>query len=147
MNFPKGDIALGFCNICGFIANVAFDPSLHEYSSRYEGTQGFSPTFNAFHRKLANHLIDRYDLYGKDIIEIGCGQGEFLTLLCELGGNRGVGFDPAYARGRNECGDKNRVTFINNFYSEKYNNYRGDFICCKMTLEHIQQTADFVSTG
>jgi len=101
LNFPEGDIALGFCYTCGFIANVAFDPGLHQYSSRYEATQGFSSTFNAFHQNLATRLIKRYDLHSKDIIEIGSGQGEFLTLLCELGDNREVGFDPAYISERN----------------------------------------------
>ena len=56
-----------------------------EYSGRYESTQGYSPTFNAFHERLAQDMIDRFDLHGKEIIEIGCGNGEFLVLLCELG--------------------------------------------------------------
>jgi SAM-dependent methyltransferase len=146
LNYPKGDIALGFCQACGFISNVAFDPSLHEYSSRYEATQAFSPTFSAFAHRLARRLIDQYDLHGKDIIEIGCGQGEFLTLLCELGGNRGVGFDPAYVSERSESQAEDRITFVKDFYSERYADYEGDFVCCKMTLEHIQHTADFVST-
>jgi len=145
INYPKGTIALGFCANCGFISNVAFDPTLHEYSSRYEETQGFSPTFNAFHRALADRLITRYDLHDKDIIEIGCGKGEFLTLLCEMGNNRGVGFDPAYISERNTSSAKDRMTFIKDFYSEKYTSYQGDFVCCKMTLEHIPDTAEFVS--
>jgi SAM-dependent methyltransferase len=91
-------------------------------------------------------LIERYDLHSKDIIEIGSGQGEFLTLLCELGDNRGVGFDPAYISRQNQSQANDQIIFIKDFYSEKYANYRGDFLCCKMTLEHIQQTADFVST-
>jgi len=146
LNYPKGNIALGFCQTCGFISNVVFDPSLHEYSSEYEATQSFSPTFNAFAHRLATRLIDQYDLHGKDIVEIGCGQGEFLTMLCELGDNRGVGFDPAYVGGREESQAQNRITFIKDFYSERYTDYHGDFVCCKMTLEHIQHTADFVST-
>ena len=145
LNYPKGDIILGFCQSCGFIFNTAFDPGLHEYSTRYEETQGFSPTFNAFSRSLAAHLIDQYNLYNKDIIEIGCGKGEFLTLLCELGQNRGVGFDPAYISERNDSKAKDQITFVKDFYSEKYAHYQGDFVCCKMTLEHIQDTADFVS--
>jgi SAM-dependent methyltransferase len=145
INYPKGTIALGFCANCGFISNIAFDPTLHEYSSRYEETQGFSPTFNAFHRALADRLITRYDLHDKDIIEIGCGKGEFLTLLCEMGNNRGVGFDPAYISERNTSSAKDRMTFIKDFYSEKYTSYQGDFVCCKMTLEHIPDTAEFVS--
>ena len=82
LHHRRGSIRLGFCDACGFIANLAFDPGLTEYSSRYEETQGFSPTFNAFHRALAERLIARYDLHGKDIVEIGCGKGEFLMLLC-----------------------------------------------------------------
>lgn len=146
LNYPQGDIALGFCNSCGFISNLAFDPSLHEYSSEYEATQAFSSTFNTFHHNLAKRLIERYDLHGKDIIEIGCGQGEFLTLLCELGDNRGVGFDPAYVSERSESRAKDQIRFIKDFYSEKYADYQADFVCCKMTLEHIQDTAGFVST-
>ena len=146
LNYPKGDIALAFCESCGFISNVAFDPTLHEYSAKYEATQACSPTFNAFAHRLATRLIDRYDLRGKDIIEIGCGQGEFLTMLCELGDNRGIGFDPAYTSRTNDGQAQHRISFVKDFYSERYAGHRCDFLCSKMTLEHIQRTADFVST-
>lgn len=146
IGYPKGDIVLGFCAVCGFVSNISFDPSLHEYSQKYEETQGFSPKFKAFHEKLATELIDRYDLHGKDIIEIGCGKGEFLNLLCELGNNRGVGFDPAYVTERNRSPARDRITFIQDFYSEKYTHHQGNFVCCKMTLEHIGPTADFMRT-
>jgi SAM-dependent methyltransferase len=146
VSYPTGDIALGFCESCGFISNVAFDPGLHEYSSRYEATQSYSPTFTAFATRLANRLIERHDLRQKDIIEIGCGQGEFLIQLCELGENRGTGFDPAYLSERLTSPAKDRITFIADFYSEKYMDYQADFVCCKMTLEHIPQTLDFMQT-
>ena len=145
INFPRGDISLGFCNSCGFIFNLAFNTDLLEYSNRYEATQGFSSTFNAFHRELARRLIDRNDLHNKDIIEIGCGQGEFLTLLCDMGDNRGVGFDPVYNSVRNERIVRELIKFVRDFYSEKYNQIHGDFVCCKMTLEHISETAKFIS--
>ena len=146
LSYPKGDIELAFCMHCGFIANIAFDPSKHEYSEKYEETQGFSSTFNAFHKALAERLIDRYDLRGKDIIEIGCGKGEFLTMLCEMGGSRGVGFDPAYVPERNLSPAKERIRFVQDFYSEKYSETAGDFVVCKMTLEHIPDVANFVQT-
>jgi SAM-dependent methyltransferase len=146
ISYPRGDIALGFCHQTGFISNLAFDPNLHEYSTGYEATQGFSDTFNTFHRNLALRLIERHNLYHKDIIEIGCGQGEFLSLLCELGNNRGVGFDPALVEARRHSDARDRLTFVKDFYSEKYADYDGDFICCKMTLEHIYHTTEFVST-
>jgi len=146
VNFPKGDIDLYFCKNCGFIFNAAFDPTLHNYSSKYEETQGFSETFNKFHRSLAERLIKKHYLYNKEIIEIGCGKGEFLTLLCEIGNNKGYGFDPAYISERNNSPAKDRMEFIKDFYSEKYTNYNGDFFACKMTLEHIQDTYDFLRT-
>jgi SAM-dependent methyltransferase len=146
INYPKGDIALGFCAECGFIANTAFNPHVHEYSTQYEETQGFSPTFRSFHSKLAASLIDKYDLRRKTIVEIGCGKGEFLTLLCEMGGNRGVGFDPAFVTDRNPAKGITDIEFVQDFYSEKYASVQADFFCCKMTLEHIPNTAEFIRT-
>jgi SAM-dependent methyltransferase len=144
LDYPTGDIVLGVCRCCGFIANVCFDPALHEYSERYEETQGFSPTFNAFHLRLADRLIERYDLHDKDIVEIGCGKGEFLALLCERGGNRGLGIDPSYVAERAPEGTGSRVRFINEFYSERHASEPADLVCCKMTLEHISDVAAFV---
>lgn len=142
--YPTGDIQLAVCESCGFITNTAFDGSLQEYSAPYEGTQSYSPTFQKFHKDLAERLIERYDLHNKEIIEIGCGQGEFLILLCELGNNQGIGFDPAYDNRLPSGIQSDRVQFIADFYSEEYTAYHADFVCCKMTLEHIPNTAEFV---
>ncbi len=142
LEYPTGDICLVCCPQCGFISNSSFVSGLQEYHGEYESTQSYSPTFDDFSRSLASKLIDRYDLRGKAIIEIGCGMGEFLTLLCELGHNRGIGFDPAYLRGRVKS--RADVQFIKDFYSEKYAHYKTDFLICKMTLEHIADPAQFV---
>jgi SAM-dependent methyltransferase len=144
--YPQGTIRLGFCDACGFISNLAFDPALTEYSGRYEETQGFSPTFNAFHRALAKRLIERYDLHGKEIVEIGCGKGEFLMLLCELGGNRGVGFDPGVHQERIQGPAAGLVRFVPDFYSDAHADVQGDLFACKMTLEHIAPVGEFVRT-
>src|SRR5258708_6833004 len=145
VGYPRGDLALGFCRTCGFITNTRFDPTLHEYSAKYEETQGYSPTFNTFHRRLADNLVEQHDLHNKDIIEIGSGKGEFLTMLCRLGRNRGIGFDPAYVAERNVLGENDDIRFVSDFYSDKYAQEAADCIVCKMTLEHIHDTADFVS--
>lgn len=146
LGFPTGQIALGFCGDCGFMYNTAFRPDLLEYSDRYDPTQAFSPTFNEWHRELAERLIYRYDLRNKTLIEIGCGKGEFLNLLCELGNNSGTGFDPAYVPARNTQHGKTRAKFVSDFYDERYAGERGDFVCCKMTLEHIQPASEFMTT-
>ncbi|MFC1812471.1 class I SAM-dependent methyltransferase [Thermodesulfobacteriota bacterium] len=139
--YPQGTICLGFCSQCGFIGNLALNPRLMDYTSEYNPTQAHSPTFNAFHRHLALHLIDKYKLKKKLIIEIGCGEGEFLKLLCELGENRGIGFDPACKEDSTST-----ITFVKDLYSEKYSHYIADFVCCKMTLEHIPDVTGFVET-
>ena len=143
--YPRGDIILGFCNSCGFIGNIAFIPELTEYSGKYEETQGYSPTFQKFHDNLAKDLIDRYKLHDKTVLEIGCGKGEFLAMLCKLGANSGLGFDPGYDKNRNILQGLPNVKIIKDFYSRSYRDHQADFVCCKMTLEHIQDTADFVA--
>jgi SAM-dependent methyltransferase len=144
--FPLGDIVLAFCEKCGFISNVAFDPSKVEYSSVYEDQQSFSSTFNAFAHDLAKRLVEKHNLHNKSILEIGCGKGDFLALLCELGHNCGVGIDPAYINGRVQSKVSDRLTFIRDYYSERYATYHGNLVCCRHTLEHIHNTAEFVNS-
>ncbi|WP_206203038.1 class I SAM-dependent methyltransferase [Thioalkalivibrio sp. XN8] len=145
--WPRGDIRLGFCPECGFVSNTAFDPRLTEYSGRYEETQAFSPTFNEFHERLARDIVERHELRDKDIIEIGCGKGEFLNLLCELGQNRGLGYDPGYSESRGKALGSGRFEVIRDFFSESYTDRSADFVCCKMTLEHIPTPNDFLGTA
>lgn len=140
--FPRGRILLALCPTCGFITNAAFAAHLQAYGRGYEATQAYSPTFQAFHERLARRLIERYGLRGKTVLEIGCGQGEFLALLCELGGNRAIGFDPALDPARAPA--LPGLTLIPDFYSPRYADLRADFVCCKMTLEHIPDPAAFV---
>jgi SAM-dependent methyltransferase len=146
IKFPRGDIVLGFCEECGFISNIAFDPSKLDYTSVYEDQQCFSSTFDAFAQGLARHLVDKHNLHNKRILEIGCGKGDFLALLCELGHNHGVGIDPAYVEGRIHSEALGRLTFIRDFYSERYASYDGDMVCCRHTLEHIQHTNKFANS-
>lgn len=141
--YPTGKITLAFCNGCGFIGNVDFDPEMAKYTSAYEEQQSFSPRFNTFALELAQSLIDRFDLRNKTVLEIGCGKGDFLNLLCQLGPNRGIGIDPSYIPGRNSDGP-DRVIFIVDFYAERHKKYKADLICCRHTLEHIFDTAAFM---
>ena len=145
LQFPAGRIDLGFCTACGFISNTSFDQAKMNYSPKCEETQGFSPTFQSFHRRLAEDLIDRYVLRNKSVLEIGCGKGEFISMLCAMGGNHGIGFDPAFVPQRRPEQGGDAVEFIQDFYSEKYTHIKADFVACKMTLEHIPDPLHFVS--
>lgn len=142
----RGDLQLGFCNDCGHIFNLAFNPAAMQYDQAYENSLHFSPRFQDYAESLAAKLIARYDLHGKQIVEIGCGHGDFLGLLCELGENCGVGFDPGPGPHRNGARMTSRMRFIQDFYSERYAGYEADLICCRHVLEHLPGPLDFVST-
>ena len=144
VTYPRGDLRLAFCRACGFITNALFDVALNEYSPDFEETQHFSPTFDRWARQLADRLVRDYDIRGKRVIEIGCGKGEFLALLCEAGDNRGVGIDPGCIPERLQGGAAQRVRFIRDLYSEKYADLPADVVCCRHTLEHIQPTREFM---
>lgn len=139
--YPRGHLRLAHCPACGFVTNTRFDESL-EYSSRYEETQAFSSTFNAFSRRLAQDLVTGHHLRGKAVLEIGCGKGEFLVQLCELGQNRGLGIDPGYRPERTQT--EAQVEFVRDFYSEKYAHLQADAIVCRHTLEHIARPRELV---
>jgi SAM-dependent methyltransferase len=144
LNYPRRDLRLGFCRQCGFIANTCFDPSAHEYGTSCEETQGFSPTFRAFSEGLAKRWVEQYKLYGKTVLEIGCGKGEFLTQLVEQGAGKGIGIDPAFVPERLSTPAVSRLEFTQDLYSEKYTHIESDVICCRHTLEHIARTAHFM---
>lgn len=144
VRIPRKDITLAFCNRCGFIFNSSFDTGLDYYTQGYEDQQGFSPTFVKFLTGVTTRFIDRYGIRGKDVIEIGCGKGDFINLISELGSNRGIGIDPAWVPGRTK--ENPEVRFIKEFYSEKHGELNADCICCRHTLEHIHDTYGFLET-
>jgi len=141
---PKKDISLAFCDNCGFIYNSSFDTSLDMYTKGYEGQQGFSQTFVSFITQITERFIDKYDIRNKNIIEIGCGIGDFLQLICKLGNNRGIGIDPAYVPGRLD--ENQNLEFIKDFFSEEHANLPADVIVCRHTMEHIHDNDIFLKT-
>lgn len=138
----RGDMHLQFCPTCGHVFNAAFEPALMAYSPTYENSLHHSPRFQHYAEGLAQELIERHHLRGKDVIDIGCGKGEFLSLLCDLGQNRGLGFDPSYVPGPTVSP---RLQVVLDYYSEQYADRQADFVCCRHVLEHIDTPREFLS--
>jgi len=147
MAAPLSKIHLAYCNECGLIYNVAFDQTLMQYSAAYENSLHFSQRFQQWAKDTAGRLSRQYQLYDKDIIEIGCGQGDFLEILQRLGNNRVLGFDPSYKPEQTAPDvDEPAITIIPKAYSEVSCNYPADFICCRHVLEHIDRPLEFLKS-
>ena len=141
---PRHDIVLTFCNHCGFIFNREFDKESDYYTKGYEDQQGFSPTFVKFITDLTEEFIEKYDVRHKQVVEIGCGKGDFICLICELGHNQGIGIDPAWVPGR--ATEQSMIRFIPDFYSREHAEIHADCIICRHTMEHIHDAAEFLKT-
>ncbi len=143
--FPRGRLDLAVCRGCGFITNRAFEPALTEYSTRYEETQAFSPTFVEFGKSLAKRWVDRYRLHGAHVLEIGCGKGEFLVWMVEAGAGGGTGIDPGVRPERLDGAYASRIEWIADRYDARSLHLQADAIVCRHTLEHIAPVHDFLT--
>jgi SAM-dependent methyltransferase len=140
-NAPRGDIGLSYCLDCGHIVNSAFDHGRVNYDGRYENTLTFSPRYRQYAEATADRVINRYGLGGKRIVEIGCGSGDFLRVLCAAG-NHGEGYDPSQPSSRCAAGRGSVEIIGRNFAVE---DARGaDFVCCRHVLEHLPEPMDLL---
>jgi SAM-dependent methyltransferase len=144
LSATRGDIELTFCHECGHIYNVAFDPSRLEYTDHYENSLHYSSEFRRYAERIVDRLIEKHKLRNKNVIEIGCGKGDFLALLCNRGNNKGLGFDKSFDDTRVGADSLENVKFIRDFYSTKYAKYDVDFICCRHVLEHVENPRGFL---
>ena len=77
----------------GLVYNAAFDPALIVYDAQYQNEQAHSSRFRAHLDSVAEIVIER--LGSENLLEVGCGKGDFLEMLQERGTTIG-GFDPTY---------------------------------------------------
>jgi 2-polyprenyl-3-methyl-5-hydroxy-6-metoxy-1,4-benzoquinol methylase len=138
---PRGEISLVYCVDCGHVANAAFDSARVNYDRRFENTLTFSPRYRQYAELTADRIIDRYGLSGKRIVEIGCGGGDFLRLLCRAG-SHGEGYDPSQPTNRSTVGRGSIAIIGRNFAAEDAQG--ADFVCCRHVLEHLPKPMDLL---
>jgi 2-polyprenyl-3-methyl-5-hydroxy-6-metoxy-1,4-benzoquinol methylase len=140
-NALRGDICLVHCLDCSHVVNSAFDQARVNYDGCYENSLTFSSCYRRYADVTAHRVIRRYGLAGKRIVEIGCGSGDFLRLLCTAG-NDGEGYDPSRSTGRHAAGLGSFEIIGRNFTVE---DARGaDFVCCRHVLEHLPEPIDLL---
>jgi SAM-dependent methyltransferase len=138
---PRGDLELACCGTCGFVMNLAFRSDLLQYGEGYENDQTNSTAFEAHMAGLIQTLVAS-GIRNKRIVELGCGQGQFLRRLCLAGDNNGVGFDPAYVGEASVHGG--RVTFIRAFYGPGALTEPPDLLLCRHVIEHVPRPIELL---
>lgn len=139
---PRGDLDLAICQDCGHVANVAFDPELVRYAEGYENSLHHSPRFQQYAESLATDLRARHNLAGGQVVEIACGQGDFLKLVCADEGTRGSGFDPSF-RGEPIA---DHIEIYGEYFGVRPWDQAADLVCCRHALEHIDTPVPFLKS-
>jgi len=139
----KGDIILSYCHNCGYICNEGHSTKNIHFGS-YDFSLAQSPSFQAYVEEATDRLIKKYNLQGKKILDVGCGEGYFLTQMCAKGGNLGIGIDPGFNH-EYLVGEKNiNVSFIRDYYSEYYHHLKADFLICRLVVDLLNNPFSFL---
>ncbi len=156
---PTSRVELTFCRSCGLVFNPWFDEDLANVGARYESSQSNSGHFSKFARSLSASWVQRYQLRGKTVLEIGCGHGDFLHLMAEDGIGKGIGLDPhvapqSTAKAESIGGGNTQVvqlharrfdaTLAESSSHADADLVDADAVVCRHTLEHIGNLHGFL---
>lgn len=136
---PSGEVDLVICPDCAFMWNRAFDPGRMHYAPGYENALHFSPRFQAFAEELARGLVERFDLEGRSVIEIGCGDGHMLDLIAGQGVATATGFDPSMAGKETPYTSRDGVSIVPEYFRSDQLDRPFDAILCRHVLEHLDE--------
>lgn len=142
---PRGDVVLAHCAACDFVHNRTHDPDRVDFRPGYEVSLSHSATFRTYIYGVADRLVERYGLAGRRVLEIGCGDGYFLSLLAERGIAEGIGVDPTVPREGLETVAGARIEWIRDYYDpERYAGLDPDFVASLSVFEDFHEPAAFL---
>ncbi|MBX7207097.1 MAG: methyltransferase domain-containing protein [Verrucomicrobiaceae bacterium] len=135
------DMHLTECPECGLIFNASLDETAIPYDEHYDNRQSFSPAFEAMLRDTADTLDRHHRLRDGTILEVGCGKGDFLRMICGRTGAKGIGYDTSCEHdGLDETG---RVRFFKRYVSAADVSKSLKLVLCRHVVEHVPSIGAF----
>ena len=131
------------CTACGMVQlGTMLAESFYE---DYVMTVSHSPTMQRFQAEQAHDLVTRFNLVGRSVMEVGCGDGHYLSLLAGLGAEV-YGLEPSAPFRRLT---EQRGLPVYSGYAAALDPLPGgpyDAIVTREVLEHVPDPIDFLST-
>lgn len=145
-HMERGDLLMVACGDCGFVFNRTFDNGKLKYGEEYDNTQSHSTYFAEYLEELSNDLVSTKGIRNSQIVEVGCGKGDFLKMLVsnEELGNVGYGFDPSYNGPELEF--NGRLRFARHNYDERCTDIAADVVVCRHVIEHVPAPLELLRT-
>jgi SAM-dependent methyltransferase len=139
---PRRDLLLRQCAGCGLVFNATFRPEVIPYDANYENRQCFSEAFNAHLDSIADSLIRDHRLHRERILEVGCGKGDFLRLICRKAGATGTGYDTSFEPGPHP--EPKGLSFHEEYLTA--DTVPGEFsaVICRHVVEHVPGIGAFL---
>ena len=137
------DLIVYQCNSCSFVSmpmNLSDD-----YYDDYINVPSLSLQAQKFQADQASNFVDRYELRGRNVIEIGCGDGYFLYSLQQAGAIC-FGIEPSIAQHRiaSERGLCVKQGILAN--KEILDEGPFDAFVTRQVFEHVEDMRDFLLT-
>jgi hypothetical protein len=146
LHAPMGSMELVMCCACGHLYNRVFVPEAVSYDTSYGNALHVSPTYRSYIWQLARMLVRDHHWTHQTLLDIGCGQGYFLRLLCALGANRGIGIDPAGNPATWSQTGKlgGELQIIQSEFAATSKDLPGQKVVCQHLIEHLNDPSDFL---
>jgi SAM-dependent methyltransferase len=136
---PRRDVSLVQCHACGLAFNATFDPSVIPYDEGYENRQCFSPAFTSHLESLVARLVRHLPAAGGSVLEVGCGKGDFLRMVCRRPDVVGVGYDTSHEGPEVE----GNLRFHRRYVGPTDVDRAHDLILCRHVVEHVGPIGNF----
>jgi len=143
LHAQRGELDFQFCLTCQFAFNAAFDAAGMDYAVDYEASRSSSAHFTNYLKQVAQDVVRICEMQDKQVVEVGCGDGQFLTMLRSLVPFTGYGVDPSTAADRIHpaCAD---LQFIRGTYRHHAFPRSPDILLLRHVLEHQSDPKAFL---